>query len=445
MISRIITAVVAAIILMLAAVAAAQSGRERARGGEPQKAAQPGAERRGEPQQSEAIKIDTTLITVPVIASDRNDLYIPDLRQEEFTVYEDGVRQEIVFFATVTEPFHVVLMLDTSASTQEKLGQIQRAATAFVGQLQPADRVKIISFDDAVRELSDFTNERAALKRAIDTTRPGQGTKLYDAMRLALITLERVKGRKAIVLFTDGVDWHSDTARYDDNIRELEEAGVIVYPIRYDTRPEVEEMMRRQREAGQVVDLGVIFGGPPRGTTPPTVPGGTPVPTGRPGGQRDPYGLPIPPIIITGPGSGRYPGGSRFPDDRPPTGGRFPDDRFPDSRNPDPRYPDRRNDPTSPRGRRDDSISSELDMMYHTADAYLTELADKSGGKLHRADMLGSLPAAFAQIAAELRQQYSLGYYPANAARDGKYRKIQVRVSRKGVVVRARPGYRAKG
>jgi Ca-activated chloride channel family protein len=84
-----------------------------------------------------------------------------------------------------------------------------------------------------------------------------------------------------------------------------------------------------------------------------------------------------------------------------------------------------------------------LDGLYRTADRYLADLSRVSGGKLHRADTLGSLPAAFSLIAAELRQQYSLGYYPTNAARDGKYRKIQVKVSRKDVVVRARPGYRA--
>jgi Mg-chelatase subunit ChlD len=435
-----ITVCFAAMLVVFSAFdVAGQAGRGAPKSGEARKTADE-AQRRDESQ--EAIKIETTLVTVPVIVSDRNDLYLPDLKQEEFTLYEDGIKQEIVFFAAVKEPFHVVLMLDTSASTQEKLGQIQRAATAFVAQLQPADRVKVISFDDQIRELSEFTGDRAALQRAIEATRPGQGTKLYDAMRLALGNLERIKGRKAIVIFTDGVDWHSDTTRYDDNIRALEEAGVIIYPIRYDTRLEVEQMMREQQQAGQTVDLGVIFGGPssrtPGGTTPPTVPGGSPVPTGRPGGQQDPYRLPVPPIVIAQPPIGRSPGGSRYPDDR------YPDPRYPDSRSPDTRYPDRRNDPLpTPRGRRDDTTSITLDGMYRTADRYLEDLAARSGGKLHRADTLGSLPVAFAQIAAELRNQYSLGYYPANAARNGKYRKIQVKTSRKGAVVRARPGYRA--
>jgi len=336
------------------------------------------------------------------------------------------------------------LMLDTSASTQEKLPRIQRAAKTFLEQLQPADRVKIISFDDRVYDLSQFTNDRAELRKAIDSTKPGEGTKLYDAVKFALNDLSRVKGRKAIVIFTDGVDWRSDSTGYDDNIRQLEESSVIVYPIRYDTRYETEALARQQQERGETVDLGVIFGGPgarvPPGTTPPTVPGGQgiPAPSGR-GGQPDTMRFPTPPVII---GGGRYPDRyppDRYPPDRNPGGGRYPDDRYPPDRYPDDRNPD----PSRRRG--NDNISVMLDNLYRTADQYLQDMARRSGGELHRADTLGSLPDAFANIAAELRNQYSLGYYPANQARDGKYRKIQVKVSRKNVVVRARPGYRAPG
>ena len=84
-----------------------------------------------------------------------------------------------------------------------------------------------------------------------------------------------------------------------------------------------------------------------------------------------------------------------------------------------------------------------LDHLYFTADSYLKALADKSGGRLLRADNLGALPAAFANIAGELRTQYSIGYYPTNKARDESYRKIKVNSTRKNVAIRARPGYRA--
>ena len=423
------------LILLLATLCFGQAGRRPPHGEAVKKTqpAAPEAPRNNEEQRDQhdqAIKLEATLVMVPVIASDRDGRYIPDMRREEFTLHEDGVKQEIVFFATVNEPFHVVLMLDTSASTQEKLGQIKSAAWAFVEQLKPADRVKVISFDDQVHDLCEFTNDRAELARAIDRTRPGQGTKLYDAVALALREMRPVQGRKAIVLFTDGADMRSDLARYEDNINDVEESGVIVYPIRYDTRAETEAMLRSQG------GLGGIIKRPPVGTTPTTMPGGDRVP------QLPPIGGPT-----TGdpriPSPGSPPVGYPYPRNIPYPGGRIPDNRIPDNRNPqDSRFPGERNpDPRYPG--RDDSLSRELDIAYALADRYLNELAAKSGGKLSRADTLYSLPAAFAQIAAELRTQYALGYYPSNAIRDGSYRKIQVRANRKGVVIRARPGYRA--
>lgn len=378
----------------------------------------------------DVINVDTKLVVVPVVVSKRDGSYLPDLAQSEFTVQEDGVEQRIEFFATVKEPFHVLLMLDTSASTEEKLGQIQRAAAAFVEQLQPADRVRLVSFDDRVYDSGEFTADRASIKAKIAGVRPGQGTKLYDAVALALRALQPIEGRKAVVLFTDGVDYHSDRETYDGTRRALEESGIIVYPIRYDTREATEALARGQASGGQTVDLGTILGGgSPTSGTPTTFPGGSIPPTST--GNRGPLNLPGSIIIPGRRTRDRYPDDSR--DDRgyPGSGRRDDNNPFPDSSRP---YPD---------ARRDDPINRELDRIYKIADDYLEDLARESGGRLLRADTLGSLPAAFAQIAAELRTQYSLGYYPTNAVRDGKYRKIKVRTTRKNVAVRARPGYRA--
>ncbi len=411
------------ITLTLASLTFAQSGRSKQRAGDAKKN-QPPAQAEASPsptpstetepvkemQDVESVKVETNLVTVPVIVSDRNNLYIPDMQQEEFTVEEDGVRQELIFFGSITQPFHVVLMLDTSGSTQDKLGQIQRAASTFVNELQPADRVKLISFDDKILDYGDFTNDREAVRAAISRMRSGNGTKLYDAMRLAIASLKNVQGRKAIIIFTDGVDWRSDHASIDENRRQLEEAGIIVYPIRYETREEVERSVRQQQRDGQSVDLGTIFGGGSQSpTTPPANPG-----TQIPLPERKPTtptigGIPIPPILI-----------------------------------PKTNDPNRRNDPTRPNtGGQGDDIDQTLDLLYSTADGYLNDLALITGGKLYRADFLSSLPTVFASIAAELRTQYSLGYYPTNNARDGKFRKIRVRTTRKGLSVRARPGYRA--
>jgi Ca-activated chloride channel homolog len=141
--------------------------------------ATPQTRAQGEPRDdAETLRINTNLVTVPIIAKSSEGSYVRDLRQDEFTISEDGVNQEVAFFAAVNAPFHVVLMLDTSASTQQKLGLIRQAAIAFVEQLQSSDRVKVISFESEVRDLSEFTNDRVALRSAINKTVSGQGTKL---------------------------------------------------------------------------------------------------------------------------------------------------------------------------------------------------------------------------------------------------------------------------
>jgi VWFA-related protein len=243
------------------------------------------------PKDIETLKIDTNLVTVPVIATDVNGTYVADLKQEEFALMEDGVAQQIAFFGKVSMPFHVVLMLDTSSSTQDKLRWIQQAAYTFVQQLQPGDRVKVISFDDQVRDLNEFTSDRETLRRAIDGTRSGQGTKVYDAMELALNTVRRIQGRKAIVIFTDGMDWHSDKASFNSNVRWLDEEGVIVYPIRYDTRATTERLAREQAGQPQLPTLDVIRR-QPTGTTAPTFPSDNPIPTTTGSQRTGPFGLP---------------------------------------------------------------------------------------------------------------------------------------------------------
>ena len=399
-----------------------------------------------EQQELETLKINTNLVTVPVIATTAEGNYVPDLRQEEFNISENGEKQQVAFFATVSAPFHVVLLLDTSASTQDKLSLIQSAAVAFVEQLQNADRVKVISFDSDVHELGDFTNDRAELKRAIYKTVSGRGTKLYDAFELALSSIRTIRGRKAIVLFTDGVDWHSDEATFDSTLHWLDEEEVVVYPIRYDTRDETERIAREATDdpANQLPTIDVIRKAP-TGTTPPTFPSDDPnsVPTSGQSPRTGPLGLPTPAEIMRR--RRRDPDMDRFPspDRVPPSGPTGRPDRDPGEVGGN--RPNTR-DPSNRRNRReDDSVSLMLDQLYSKADSYLTDLAGKSGGRLLRADTIGSLPDAFAKIAAELRTQYAIGYYPTNKTRDGQYRKIKVTITRKNVVVRARPGYRAPG
>lgn len=406
---------------------------------------QPSATPPPEPEDVEILKTETDLVTVPIIATNRDGLYITDLRQEEFKILEDGVPQEVAFFGKVAAPFHVVLMLDTSSSTKDHLRQIQNAAFTFVQQLQPVDRVKIIAFDDKVNDLNEFTSDREVLRTAINSARSGEGTKVYDAVELAMNTLRKIRGRKAIVLFSDGMDWYSDKATFEGTVRYLDEEGVVIYPIRYDTRATTERLAREQSE--QVTpSLPTIdtIRKPPSGTTAPTFPGGDPVPTSGTERKTGPFGLPSAGEIMR---RRREEERNRYPDPNggpAPTGG--PEDRAPNPSDRDrtnPRVPGSGpNGVPVPTSRpADESIGRMLDMAYMTADSYLKALAEKSGGRLLRADTLASLPDAFGQIAAELRTQYMLGYYPLNKDRDDRYRKIKVETTRKNVAVRARPGY----
>jgi Ca-activated chloride channel family protein len=188
----------------------------------------------------DVIRVDTTLVTLPVSVTDRNGRYIPNLTKEDFRLWEDGVEQQVAFFASVDKPFSVVLMIDTSGSTRFRIEDIQDAAIAFVNQLRPGDQVMVVSFDDDVRILSEFTGDRGRLRDAIRRTRTGDGTKLYDAVDLVINQrLNQTSGRKAVVLFTDGVDTTSRRASYAENVRDAEEVDALIYPVQYDTYSDV--------------------------------------------------------------------------------------------------------------------------------------------------------------------------------------------------------------
>jgi VWFA-related protein len=193
-------------------------------------------EQSGDGDGEEVVKIDTSLITIPVSVFDRNGLYIPNLTKENFKIFENGKEQEIAYFGTSEKPFTVILLLDTSPSTAYKIEEIQRAAIAFVDQLKSQDSVMVIEFDANVHVLTEATSDRQKIYKAIKRADFGEGTSLYDAVDFSLRKrLSAVAGRKAIVLFTDGVDTTSGKASYDDTLSEAEEADALIFPIYYNT------------------------------------------------------------------------------------------------------------------------------------------------------------------------------------------------------------------
>ena len=351
--------------------------------------------------EGDIVRVETTLVSIPVSVMDRDGKYIPNLRKEDFRVWEDGVEQRVAYFASTEKPFTVALVIDTSASTRFKLEEIQDAAIAFVNQLRPDDRVMVVSFDDKIRVLEQPTSDRSALRNAILQTRIGSGTRLYDAMDQVINQyFNRIEGRKAIVLFTDGVDTTSKHASYESTVRDAEELDALIYPVEYDTSS----------------DMGAMGGGGWPGGGRSRRGGGGGYPGGNGGGSI----LDILGAILGGGsnngGGGNYPqgGGGNYPEGgggRRGGGGNWPGGGSGNSRG-----------------------------EYERADQYLHDLARVTGARLYNAEQQ-NLDAAFRSVAEELRRQYSLGYYPKNSPRPGERRTVKVRVDRPELVVRTRDSY----
>ena len=339
------------------------------------------------------LSVDVDLVNVNVVVTDANGRYLTYLTKENFRIYEDRVEQQITHFSPVDTPFAVGLLLDTSNSAINKLTQIQDEAIRFIDQIHADDDVLVISFDDEVHLDSDFTRSKRATERAIRRTRTGGATQLHEAVYLALQQKLRPRPeRKAMVLFTDGVDTASPTSTRSETIELAKEADTLIYPIFFDTRYDRGRMSRNPRPP-------LTKGGGTIGI--PTGGGQVGLPTG--GGR---IGLPT--------GGGRV--GSPVPSRRPPPSSRYP--RFPTGVG-----------------------LGRSDAEYDQGREYLQQLAEVTGGTLYVSEGLRNLGDAFQEIAAELSSQYSLAYSPTNKTRDGTFRRIKIETDIPNVIVRARRGY----
>ena len=206
-----------------------------------------------EVSEGDVVRIDTAFVSVPVSVLDRQGRFVPDLQQKDFRVFENGVEQPIAFFEPTEKPFTVALLLDTSASTRFHLWEIKEAAIAFAKQLRPQDRVLVVAFSDEVLLLTEATSDLNVVSTVIDVNaNAGSSTRLYDAVNLVINErLNKIQGRKAIVLFTDGVDTSSYIATYESTLREAEELDALIYPIQYDTT----DYMRAMQNGGGSVTV----------------------------------------------------------------------------------------------------------------------------------------------------------------------------------------------
>jgi Ca-activated chloride channel family protein len=187
--------------------------------------------------QGQRIRSGVELVSLNVTVTDPAGKYATDLAEPDFEVYEDGARQALTFFSRTQQPISLALLMDTSASMDERMGIAQEAAIGFSKQLHKDDQAEVIDFDSQVRILQNFTNDSAALEKAIRATAANGSTSLYNALYIALKDLKKVKAettsdirRQAIVLLSDGDDT-SSLIEFDQVLDLAKRSETVIYAI----------------------------------------------------------------------------------------------------------------------------------------------------------------------------------------------------------------------
>jgi VWFA-related protein len=357
---------------------------------EAQKPAPPGGNTSQDLDEGDVIRTDTQLVSVPAVVTDSAGHPLAGLKPENFRLIEDGQPQTITNFGTTETPFEIALLLDTSGSTRDDVALIRAAANSFIEALRPGDRVGIVAFNTAqngndsiatVDVLSRLTSDRGELRTAIEHLGSSNGTPYYDALQKVVDAVfhdppsDEVRGRRAVVALTDGVDSASNSDFGTAKLR-LSQAGVACYFVQINTEDFVEDRLMKDCQDDGQLSLSQK--------------------------QIERYRRLIVPAA------------------------KAPDFNSFCSMGPFERM----------------SISREL---YNIARREMNDLSRVSGGRSFQAATLADARAAFARVAADIGTLYSIGYYPTNKARDGKFRTIKLEL--KGVKdkaqVRARDGYYA--
>jgi VWFA-related protein len=226
-------------------------------------------------------KVNVDWVFLNVSVRDRStSRTIADLRQDDFQVYEDGVEQSVDHFQPTEVPFNLLLLLDISGSTESYLDLVKEASIDFTRQLKANDRIAVAVFNSRPQMVQNFTSDRGAVETAIRRIRSGGGTAFYDALETSIESYTQdVEGRKAIVVFTDGVDnrlsgnsSQGSRTSFEELYRKVQEIDPIIYPIFLDTEGDSAPMTRGGNVGGGVI--GIILGDILRGKTPRSVPRG---------------------------------------------------------------------------------------------------------------------------------------------------------------------------
>ncbi|HKV36168.1 MAG TPA: VWA domain-containing protein [Pyrinomonadaceae bacterium] len=343
-----------------------------------------------EVDEGDVVRVDTQLVSVPAVVTDASGRPLSGLKPENFRLVEDGQPQTITNFGTTQTPFEIALLLDTSGSTRDDVALIRSAANSFIEALRPGDRVGIVSFNTAqtannttaaVEVLSTLTGDRGELRKAIENLGSSSGTPYYDALESVVQSIfrdppgEDMRGRRAVVALTDGVD-SSSKSDFGTAKLLLSRAGVACYFVQINTEDFVEDRLMKDCQDDGQLSLSQK--------------------------QIERYRR----IFVPAAKAEDFNQFCRM----------GPFERM--------------------------SISREL---YNLARREMDDLSRVSGGRSFQAATLADARAAFARVAADIGTQYSLGYYPTNKARDGKFRtiKLEVKGVKEKAQIRARDGYYA--
>jgi Ca-activated chloride channel homolog len=270
------------------------------------------------------LRVQTTLVQIPVAVTDSSNRFVLGLQKEDFHVFEDGVEQNIARFSGEDAPMSVGLVFDESGSMGYKLRTSQAAVTQFMKTMSSDDESFLVEFSDNAKLSVGFTSYPQKIEKALTAAQPAGLTAMLDGISLGLREMKEARNsRKAIVVISDGGDNHSQY-----------------------TSAQIEALVREADV--QVYAMGVF--------------------------EPD-FSLGLSPEEVSGP-------------------------------------------------------------------RLLSEIATQTGGRAFAAALTEDLPSVAARIAVELRNQYVLGYYPKNQTRDGKYRKVEVKVSQPSGVPALKPHWR---
>lgn len=293
--------------------------------------------------QDEPIRVKTELVSIPVTVLDKQGRFLTELQRKDFSIFENGAPQQIEYFGAIDSPVTVMVVIDVSSSMLKHIERLRKAVTTFIQKLRPNDQIIVARFAERIEIIQPMTR-RDALPNDLPLFVMGGGTAVFDAMAFSLEHMKGVKGRKAIVLFTDG-ESERDRATSAENLSDAEEHEALIYTIRF----------------GQ-------FATPMRTTQ-----------TGRVTSD----GLPLSEAIF---------------------------DPF-----------------RKMKEKKDKEIN-----------AYLTGLADKTGGRAFRIEKMDGLDKTFGSIVDELSGQYTLGYYTETDGSMDVRRAIRIAVTTKNASVRSR-------